>query len=122
MGELKPRARRKLNRAQVAEILERNVQLYKGEDTFVHYLIDLALYLLEYEYDWSQSALEQPRNTTGGSTTTTNHDKTPSEKSPRVVSIQSNAGSLKPLKRTCPYCGVMVGDVLECPSCHNLTR
>ncbi len=121
MGELKPRARRKLNRAQVAEILERNVQLYKGEESFVHYLIDLALYLLEYEYDWSQSGLEQPRNTTGAGTTT--HDKpNTNNTNPRVVSIQSNAGSLKPLKRVCPYCGVMVGDMLECPSCHNLTR
>lgn len=121
MGELKPRARRKLNRAQVAEILERNAQLYKGEDSFVHYLIDLALYLLEYEYDWSQSGMEQPRNTTGSATTA--HDKTSHDKThPRVVSIQSNSGSLKPLKRVCPYCGVTVGDVLECPACHNLTR
>lgn len=104
----------------MAEILERNVQLYKGEESFVHYLIDLALYLVEYEYDWSQSGTEQPRNTTGGATTTQN--KTNPDKNPLVVSIQSNSGSLKPLKRLCPYCGVMVGDVLECPACHNLTR
>ncbi|MCE5230074.1 hypothetical protein LLG95_10815 [bacterium] len=121
MAELKPRPRRKLNRAQIAEILERNVQLYKGEESFVHYLIDLALYLLEYEYDWSQSGTDPRQNTTGSGNTTGN--KTDPEKAaPRVVSIQSNSSSLKPLRRTCPYCGSLVGDALECPSCHNLTR
>lgn len=109
------------------------MQLYKGEDSFVHYLIDLALYLLEYEYDWSQSGLEQPRNTTGGGVTTgggittgggvtTGSGKTDPGKGPRVVSIQSSAGNSKPLRRTCPYCGTVVGDAYECPACHNLTR
>ena len=56
MPEIKPKSRRKLNRAQISEILERNVMLYKAEATFVHYLVDLALYLLEYEYDWESAA------------------------------------------------------------------
>ena len=122
MVELKPKPRRKLNREQISEILERNVQLYKGEESFVNYLVDLALYLLEYEYDWSQSGLQQPRPTTDGDNATPDSLKAAADPPTRVVSIQSSAGGLKPLRRNCPYCGSIVGEALVCPSCRNLTR
>lgn len=51
---------RKLSRDQVKEILERNAELFKTDENFVPYLIDLALYLLEYEYDWKESGAERP--------------------------------------------------------------
>ncbi len=118
--DIKPRARRKMSREQICEILERNVQLYKGEDSFVNYLVDLALYLVEYEYDWSQSELDKPREAAQANSAPEQAELPPR---PRVVSIHSNNnGGLRPLKRNCPYCGNIVGEALVCPSCRNLTR
>jgi hypothetical protein len=51
---------RRLNRAQIQEILERNISLYREEEHFATYLIELALYLMEYEYDWAESGAAPP--------------------------------------------------------------
>jgi hypothetical protein len=111
------------------------VQLYKDEENFVHYLVDLAVYLLEYEYDWSDSGARPWMKT----------DKTPEvESEPSRVIPSSN---ITPLpqdslnasnkksnvrgltfesftlnRRLCPYCGSIVGDLVICPSCRNVTR
>jgi hypothetical protein len=53
---------RGLSRAQVQEILERNAQLYRSENHFVSYFIDLAIYLLECEYDWADASLPPPEH------------------------------------------------------------
>jgi len=52
---LRPKTRRKLSRNQIQAILERNLELYRDEETFIPYLIDLSIYLLEYEYNWVES-------------------------------------------------------------------
>lgn len=51
---------RKLSRWEIQEILERNAELWKGDESFVTYMVELAMYLLEYEYDWSQSGTAPP--------------------------------------------------------------
>lgn len=122
---LRPRTRRKLNKAQIIEILERNVALYKDEENFVRYLVDLAIYLMEYEYDGSDSA----NNTTASMITgsTTGHDLPPAPApagaglNGKINSRVTNQALLKNLQ-PCPYCGTIVGDLVICPSCRNVTR
>jgi hypothetical protein len=115
------KSRRKLSRNEITDILQRNVSLYRDEDTFVPYLIELAVYLLEYEYDWSQSEnipanLRQrpedlPRETNiherGGSS----------------VAAKINPGARLTKQKECPFCGTRLGvETLICPSCKNMTR
>jgi hypothetical protein len=117
----KPKStRRKLNRAQIIDILERNVALYKDDADFVHYLVELAVYLMEYEYDWSESEVAAPAAKAAGP----DGNNTPVEERPPARRIFStvNPGFLGQARKSCPYCGVAVGDLLICPSCHNLTR
>lgn len=89
MPEIKPKPRRKLNRAQVSEILERNVTLYKAEPTFVHYLVDLALYLLEYEYDWESGA--SGALPPGASATPSTGSGVPAQVGPSVATVSDPA-------------------------------
>jgi hypothetical protein len=122
MGEsanLKPKPRRKLSRSQITEILERNASLYKNEEAFIHYIVELALYLVEYEYDWAESGAQPPAFPAAHDNSTPSN---PAASSPRILAVQQCARALKPAKRECPYCGNMVGDALVCPSCKNLTR
>ncbi|HOE96572.1 MAG TPA: hypothetical protein PLS90_12175 [Candidatus Sumerlaeota bacterium] len=112
--------RAKLSRAELLEVLERNVQLYREEEAFVPYLVELAVYLLEYEYDWSQS---------GGHPA--NRDMKPVDP-PSFSRIQRQGDSFgmalslqtnrRNRRRRCPHCGVEVGDEIVCPSCRNMTR
>lgn len=51
---------RKLSRAEIREVLERNAELYRDDENLVPYIVELAMYMLEYEYDWSESAAEPP--------------------------------------------------------------
>ena len=53
--------RRKLNKSQVLEILERNAALYRDDEAFLEYLVNLTLYLIEYEYNWAESGCEPPK-------------------------------------------------------------
>jgi hypothetical protein len=112
--------RRKLNRSQIIDILERNVALYREEPQFVHYLVELAVYLMEYEYDWTTSDALAPRGNVNG----TDGNITPGEerRETRKIYSTTNSAVLHQDQKICPYCGANVGDLLICPSCRNLTR
>lgn len=121
---------RKLSRSQVQEILERNCRLYKDENTFVPYLVELAMYLLEYEYDWSDSGAPPPPKF--AEQRLADFKKSPitvpktdelQKKSLNMKQISTiRPRSLTPRNRVCPHCGQAVGDELLCPHCQNMTR
>lgn len=131
-GELpQSKTGRKLSRAQVQEILERNCRLYKDENTFVPYLVELAMYLLEYEYDWADSGAAPPKFAesrvqdlkkplpAAGAPAPSISD--PLKRNMRQIST-IKPRSLTPRGRVCPHCGQAVGDELLCPHCQNMTR
>lgn len=135
------RVRRKLSRSQIVEILERNVTLYKNNDDFVHYLVELGLYLLEYEYDWSERAGSQPpphirKRGEGEAEAAAVQDEEPLKPAGEAKPVAENKSVegklISPaihvssphvsVKRKCPFCGTEVGDALVCHKCKNLTR
>jgi len=75
---------------------------------------------MEYEYDWSQSEGAPP----AAKADVPEGNNTPSEERTAARRIFStvNPGFLAQPRKACPYCGVAVGNLLVCPSCHNLTR
>lgn len=122
-AQIKPR--RKLNKAQVLEILERNMSLYRHEDNFHHYLIDLAVYLLEYEYDWSDSG-EPPPNLKPRPEDAPLRSAAPppaTSNGKRVsVPLQPGAAQRSRITRECPFCGGEVGESGICTKCRNVAR
>lgn len=129
------------------------MQLYKEEDNFVHYLVDLAVYLLECEYDWAESGGAPKGNTTDGNTTPAPGDSARSTAAgvidggglggaigsggmsgPGGISGSGVTGGGRKMtsrmtfesyamsRRLCPYCGSIVGDLVICPACRNVTR
>ncbi len=136
------RVRHKLNRQQIIDILERNVALYKDDPSFVQYLVELAIYLMEFEYDWSQPGVDMPErirlniiegdpNKTPPPRIIPTPDKTAQTEeavdpkpSPLPRPIISNVFASPSLKnqKHCPFCGTPVGEALICPSCRNLTK
>jgi hypothetical protein len=105
MGGENSRPLRRLTRTQIQEILERNAALYREEPHFTTYIVDLALYLLEYEYDWANAGIEPPvaqpkaatdpgthdtGSHTGGVTTSSGRQYTP-QPTPRETPPVENA-------------------------------
>lgn len=117
------KGRRRLSRAQITDILERNAELYKDEDNFASYLVELAIYLVEYEYDREKDTQGNEATFLGQNTTQADKPITvDSESNPMrsKITVHTSRGHLN--KKVCPYCGNVTGDALVCPSCHNLTR
>ena len=122
----KPKARRRLSRDRIQEIIERNLSLYKGEDSFIPYLVELTIYLVEYEYDWSQSQTEAPEDLP-------EDPKIPERIAHDIVEIlddpTDNLGPIieptseTPVDVDCPHCGASIQSTIYiCPGCGNLTR
>lgn len=116
------RQRRKLSKSQVIEILERNVGLYKHEDSFVHYLVELGVYLLEYEYDWAESGEAAPANLRPRPEDVAPASKSVQQSGKMISSAINPAASHAVGKRNCPFCGTETGDAYVCPKCRNMTR
>ena len=116
-----PKVRRKLTRKQIQEILERNLKLYRDEDSFITYLVDLALYLVEFEYNWEESNSPPPQLA-----------PSPEELAPVAGKVTKGNAKIyhlinetpvdKDSGRQCPHCGAPIGDDLICPNCRNLTQ
>lgn len=131
----RPKTERRLNRSQVHEILERNIALYKDEESFVTYLVDLAVYLLEFEYDWTTSEAKPPPKMIGLSDIEAPKLPDPAPKAPlkkedrnkvdgaKIYTIITNSiGSKQKTEHFCPTCSTPVGDESVCPKCRNLIR
>lgn len=133
-----------MSKAQIIEILERNLQLFRDDDNFVAYFLDLTIYLLQYEYDWKDVALGEPPlpspNGTSPSPAAEPAPARPAQTPPKAVKshrISSEAleEALNSFNKThrasapklhqdrnCPFCGSQVGEALVCPTCKHLTR
>ena len=115
--------RRKLSRAQIQEILERNLNLYKDEASFIPYLVELAIYLLEFEYNWENSGAEPPNELPPHPDDLEPVDGVVEKGNAKIFHKLIDTAAGASAKRDCPHCGVSMGsEELTCPNCHNLTR
>lgn len=116
-----PRARRKLTRRQIQEILERNCKLYRDEESLIPYLTELALYLLEFEYDWAESGAEMPAKLAA------RKDEREEARlvvgAPRPVQVYRDATQTTcsmPGHDLCALCGAALNGQALCPNCKGL--
>ena len=115
-----PGPRRRLNKEEITEILERNITLFKDKENFLHYLVELAIHLLEYEYDWSESG-SRPANL-NERTEDLSPKSSVDNRNGRLISTTLNPSARNSQPRNCRICGEEVGDRSVCPKCHNLAR
>lgn len=122
--EIRPKARRKLSRSQVQEILERNIKLYKDEESFITYLVDLAIYLLEYEYNWEESYAEPPDHIAELNSAPEKRiaDKFTREDGTEIIRLISRPVERHREQRACPNCGHTIQDETVCPQCRNIVQ
>lgn len=100
----------KLSRKQITDILQRNLMLYREEPNLAEYIAELALYLIEYQYDPEltdealpdlEDDIPAPISSEGG----------------RVLATMATWNRKSQNSRNCPVCGVLVEVNKPCPGC-----
>jgi hypothetical protein len=104
-------ANQKFSRQEIVDIIERNFDLYRNEPNFIKYLVELTIYLVEFQYDSSRSAeadgdLER--------------DNTPAfsklSGASIIAALQTTFG-VKGRKEVCPFCNAKLKSEKICPGC-----
>ena len=104
-------AKKSFSREEIVEILSKNVELYKNEPNFTSYIVDLALYLVEYGY---QRDLENPM------ITKKNMDYYQPAGSQKVYKV-FRAPSSGDTTKFCPFCGApLTLHAGKCYQCGNI--
>jgi len=103
-------AKKYFTREEIIEILQKNVDLYKNEPNFASYVVDLAMYLVEYGY---KREAEQPVPIEKGFIFQ-------SPKSQKVYKV-FRAPSSGETAKYCPFCGApLSSDAVKCYQCGNM--
>jgi hypothetical protein len=99
-------AKDRLTRDEIVDILKRNVEIYRNEPQFLGYIVDLALYLVEYKFDRETPAKEEVE------------EPSPYTR-PTVYKVFSHYSAIKKEKH-CHLCGAPMGEDRKCPVCGNV--
>ena len=103
-------AKKHFTREEIIEILQKNVELYKNEPHFTSYLVDLAMYLVEYGYKKEE---EEPVASEKGMDFYTSG----TQKVYKVFRAPPTGETTK----FCPFCGApLIGDPGKCHQCGNV--
>jgi len=124
---------RKLNRDEIQEILETNAELYKDDKKLVSYIVELAMYLIEFEYNWNESVAEPPKfiSTSSLGRSKSAGSKKQAFKAPQFITKKGGVSSYMGVtsknetedKIRCPHCGGEIrADLAKCPHCHNIVH
>jgi len=103
-------AKKHFTREEIIEILQKNSDLYRNEPNFASYIVDLAMYLVEYGYKREQ---EQP-------VPLEKNISLPGPKSQKVYKV-FRAPSSGETAKYCPFCGApLTSDATKCYQCGNI--
>lgn len=104
-------AKKNFTREEIIEILKKNVDLYKEDPNFTSYIVDLALYLVEFAYktpDAVPSIMEK-------------QDMDMVTQGPRKVYKVFRPPSSGDTNKFCPFCGApVIKGMGQCQQCGNM--
>lgn len=99
----------KLSKREIVEILERNFELYKNESDFIAYVVELAIHLIQHQYDPEKvdpETAEEAQDAPGSP-----------EQSAKSINSMQSAFAVKQERAHCPFCGTQVAKGVRCPTC-----
>jgi rubrerythrin len=115
--------KQKVTRDELLETLRRNVLLYRDDEVFVQYVIDLALYLVEYRL-YQGRELEKAKEVISKPVKATIQPQQLAETKKRDKELQAvlkRHATNKPKTLQCRMCGAPTEGKVICPHCGNMT-
>lgn len=114
--------KQKFSKEEIIDILKRNISLYRDEEEFVQYIVDLAMYLVEHRiYNGSDHGGEgRPRSEDTGPV---RRRKDGLVKTDHEVYTQLKKHSTRSDARPalCRMCGAPTHGKVTCPNCGNMS-
>ena len=109
---------RGLSKQEIVEILKRNFELYRNEPNFIEYLIQLAFYFIQFQYD--------PTLPDAPTRSPSDVDAAPPALAPSTEPGGAEIGIVTSLQArfateakgaVCPFCGKHIRRGDPCPNC-----
>jgi rubrerythrin len=114
--------KQKVTREELVEALRRNVLQYRDDGEFVQYVIDLALYLVEYRL-YQGRELEKARTILASKPKSPDIEKLEEtrKRDQELQAVLKRHATVKPKTATCRMCGAPTEGKMICPHCGNMT-
>ncbi len=120
------RGKQKFTKEEIIDILKRNVSLFRDEDEFIQYIVDLAMYLVEHRLYTSTETQdtgtppppgELPRIEKRSDPISRTRTRERDEELYRVLKKHSTRSDAETL---CRMCGAPTRGRAICPNCGNM--
>jgi rubrerythrin len=115
--------KQKMTREELVEALRRNVLQYREDGEFVQYIIDLALYLVEYRLYQGRELEKAKEVVTKASSSTEDllRLSVTRKRDQELQAVLKRHATAKAPNSTCRMCGAPTGGKTVCPHCGNMT-
>ncbi|PKO14662.1 hypothetical protein CVU37_14305 [candidate division BRC1 bacterium HGW-BRC1-1] len=126
------RGKQKFTKGEIIDILKRNVSLFRDEDEFVQYIVDLAMYLVEHRlYNTSEAGdagesaapaqeVISPTKTPEGIEKRSDRFTRTRERDKELYRVLKKHSTRSEMKTNCRMCGAPTGGAAICPNCGNM--
>jgi hypothetical protein len=107
------RGKQKYTREEIIEILKRNTTLFKDDEVFTQYIIDLASFLIEYRLFVERSKPPAPAEVVDQRKWLSRT----SDRNKELGDVLKKHASHIDTRATCKMCGGPTGGSILCPNC-----
>jgi hypothetical protein len=115
------KGKQKFSKEEIIDILKRNVALFKDEEEFVQYVVDLATYLIEHRIQTS-STTPDPTATDPGSAIMPRKDLWRTrERDQELYGVLKKHAPHGQRPANCRMCGAPTRGLVTCPNCGNMS-
>lgn len=123
------RGKQKFTKEEIIDILKRNVSLFRDEDEFVQYIVDLAMYLVEHRlYNASDAGEKTPEAPAPSAAPPPAHGiekrgerfTRTRERDKELYRVLKKHSTRSDAEVSCRMCGAPTGGRAVCPVCGNM--
>ena len=114
------KGKQKFSKEEIIDILKRNVALFKDEEDFVQYIVDLATYLIEHRIQ--TSATPDPTESEVPSAIVTRKELWRTrERDEELYGVLKKHSPYSRRPANCKMCGAPTRGLVTCPNCGNMS-
>lgn len=111
--------KQKFTKEEIIDILKRNVSLFKDEEEFVQYIVDLAMYLVEHKMQATEALERQQTSDEPVEKRKESYRRTRSRDEETYNALRRHS-TRSDTKGHCRMCGAPMGKHITCPNCGNI--
>src|SRR4051812_10764840 len=113
------KGKQKFSREEMLDILKRNVNVFKDDEIFTQYVIDLAAFLVEYRNHFARARMPQAPTTETGEMKRVWLSRT-QERDQELEQVLRKHASMVGPDANCKMCGAPTGGHITCSHCGNM--